>query len=154
VASYDRSIPPGGEGKITLRINTKGYDGKIRKSARVYTNDPKAHQEVLIVDALVRTPIVVSDRVVLLQGTTREAVSRTVDIRGKLDKPLKLEPIDYTLDKKVTFSIEELTKEKHYRVTFTSIPHVGNYYQGLLRLKTSYPEKPEVMIHVRGRFIN
>lgn len=154
MASYDRSIPPGGEGRITLKINTKGYDGKIRKSAKVYTNDPKAPQAVLILDALVRTPIVVSDRVVLLRGTTREAVSRTVDIRGKLDKPLKLEPMDYTLDKKVTFSIEELTKEKHYRVTFTSIPNAGNYYQGLLRLKTSYPEKPEVMIHVRGRFIN
>ena len=96
----------------------------------------------------------VSDRIDLLQGTTREAVTRSVDIRGKLDKPLKLEPIDYTLDKKVTFSIEELTKDKHYRVTFTSIPNVGNYYRGLLRLRTNYPEKPELMIHVRGRFIN
>lgn len=154
MASYDRSIPPGGEGKITLRLNTKGYDGRIRKGAKVYTNDPKASQEILIIEALIRTPIAISDRIVLLQGTTRDAVTRSVDIKGRLDKPLKLEPIDYTLDKKVTFSIEELTKDKHYRVTFTSIPNVGNYYRGLLRLRTSYPEKPEVMIHVRGRFIN
>ena len=154
MASYDRSIPPGGEGKITLRLKTKGYDGKIRKGAKVYTNDPKASQEFLIIEALVRTPIVVSDKIVLLQGTAREAVTRTVEIRGKLDKPLKLEPVDYTLDKKVTFSIEELTKEKHYRVTFTSIPNVGNSYRGLLRFRTSYPEKPELMIYVRGNFIN
>jgi hypothetical protein len=154
VASYDRSILPGGEGKITLRLNTAGYEGKVRKAARVYTNDPKTPQEILVIDALVKTPIMVSDKVVFLQGTTQETITRSIDIRGELNKPLKLEPVDYTLDKKVKFNIEEVTKGKHYRVTFTSIPNAGNYYQGLLKLRTSYPEKPELVIHVRGKFLN
>jgi hypothetical protein len=154
VASYDRSIPPGGEGKITLKLNTTGYEGKVRKAARVYTNDPKTPQEILVIDALVKTPIMVSDKVVFLQGTTQETITRSIDIRGELNKPLKLEPVDYTLDKKVKFNIEEVTKGKHYRVTFTSIPNAGNYYQGLLKLRTSYPEKPELVIHVRGKFLN
>jgi len=154
VASYDRSIPPGGEGKITLKLNTTGYEGKVRKAARVYTNDPKTPQEILVIDALVKTPIMVSDKVVFLQGTTQETITRSIDIRGELNKPLKLEPVDYTLDKKVKFNIEEVTKGKLYRVTFTSIPNVGNYYQGLLKLRTSYPEKPELVIHVRGKFLN
>ncbi len=154
MASYDRSIPPGGEGKITLRLNTTGYEGKIRKAARVYTNDPKTPQEFLVMDALVKTPIMVSDKVVFLLGTTQETISKSIDIKGELNKPLKLEPVDYTLDKKVKFNIEEVTKGKQYRVTFTSIPNVGNYCQGLLRLKTSYPEKPELVIHVRGKFLN
>ncbi len=154
MASYDRSIPPGGEGKITLKLNTTGYEGKVRKAARVYTNDPKTPQEILVIDALVRTPIMVSDKTVFLQGTTQETITRSIDIKGDLNKPLKLEPVDYTLDKKVKFNIEEVTKGKHYRVTFTSIPNVGNYYQGILKLRTSYPEKPELVIHVRGKFIN
>ncbi len=154
MASYDRSIPPGGEGKITLKLDTRGYEGQVRKAARVYTNDPKTPQDTLVIDALVKTPIVVSDRVVFLQGTTQETITRSIDIRGELNKPLKLEPMDYTLDKKVRFNIEEVTKGKHYRVTFTSIPNVGNYYQGLLKLRTSYPEKPELVIHVRGKFLN
>jgi hypothetical protein len=154
VASYDRSIPPGGEGKITLKLNTRGYEGKIRKAARVYTNDPRTTQDTLVMEALVKTPIMVSDRVVFLQGTTQETITRSIDIKGELNKPLKLDPVDYTLDKKVKFNIEEITKGKHYRVTFTSIPNVGNYYQGLLKLRTSYPEKPELVIHVRGKFLN
>jgi hypothetical protein len=154
VASYDRSILPGGEGKITLRINTAGFEGRIRKAARVYTNDPKFPRETLVLDALVKTPIMLSQRFVFLQGTTQETITRSIDIRGELNKPLKLEPVDYTLDKKVKFNIEEVTKGKHYRVTFTSIPNVGNYYQGLLKLRTSYPEKPELVIHVRGKFLN
>ncbi|MBP1741306.1 MAG: hypothetical protein H6Q48_3599 [Deltaproteobacteria bacterium] len=154
MAYFDRSIPPGGEGKITLTVNTRGFDGKFRKAARVYTNDPRTPQDTLVMEALVKTPIVISDRMVLLLGTTQEAITRTVDIKGELNKPLKLEPVDYTLDKKVKFNIEEVAKGKHYRVTFTSIPNVGNYYQGILRLKTSYAEKPELVIHVRGKFIN
>ena len=154
MASYDRSIPPGGEGKITLKLNTTGYEGKVRKAARVYTNDPKTPQEILVIDALVKTPIMVSDKMVFLQGTTQETIIKSIDIKGELNKPLKLEPVDYTLDKKVKFNIEEVTKGKHYRVTFTSIPNVGNYYQGLLKLRTSYPEKPELVIHVRGKFLN
>ncbi len=154
MAYFDRSIPPGGEGKIPLRLNTRGYDGKVPKTARIYTNDPKTPQDTIVIEALVKTPIILSDRMVFLQGTTQEAVTRTVDIKGELNKPLKLEPVDYTLDKKVKFNIEEVAKGKHYRVTFTSIPNVGNYYQGLLRLRTSYSERPEVVIHVRGKFIN
>ena len=154
MAYYDRSIPPGGEGKITLKFNSRGFEGRIRKAARVYTNDPKNRRDTLVIDALVKTPIMISNRLVYLHGTTQETVTKTVDITGELDKPLKLEPVDYTLDKKVKFNIEEITKGKHYRVTFTSIPNVGNYYQGLLKLRTSYAEKPELVIHVRGRFLN
>jgi hypothetical protein len=154
VAYFDRSIPPGGEGKITLVVNTRGYDGKFRKAARVYTNDPKIPQETLVMEALVKMPIVLSERMVFLQGTTQETITRTVDIKGELNKPLMLEPVDYTLDKKVKFNIEEVSKGKHYRVTFTSIPNVGNYYQGLLKFRTSYPEKPELVIYVRGKFLN
>jgi len=154
VAYFDRSIPPGGEGKITLNLNTRGYEGKVRKTARVYTNDPKTPQDMIVIEALVKTPIVMSGRMVLLQGTTQETITRTVDIKGELNKPLKLEPVDYTLGKKVKFNIEEIAKGKHYRVTFTSIPNVGNYYHGLLKLRTSYPEKPELVIHVRGKFLN
>jgi hypothetical protein len=91
---------------------------------------------------------------VLLQGTTHEAITGTVDIKGELDKPLKLEPVGYTLDRKVKFNIEEISRGKQYRVTFTSIPNVGNYYQGILKLRTSYPEKPELVIFVRGKFLN
>jgi hypothetical protein len=154
VAYFDRAVPPGGEGKITLLVNTKGYDGKIRKTARIYTNDSRTSQDTFVIEALIQTPIVMSDRMVLLLGTTREAISRSVDIKGELNKPLKLEPVDYTLDKKVKYNIEEVSRGKHYRITFTSIPNVGNYYHGLLKLRTSYPEKPELVIHVRGKFLN
>jgi hypothetical protein len=154
VAHFDRAIPPGGEGKITMKLNTRGYEGKVRKSARVYTNDPNRQMETITIEAFVKTPILVSPRSVFLQGKVTERMTKSVDIKGDPAKTLKIEPIDFSLNHRVKYSIEELSPGKHYRVSFTSIPNVGNHYQGTLRLKTNYPEKPELLIFVRGRFIN
>jgi hypothetical protein len=154
VAHFDRAIPPGGEGKITLKIDTRGYEGKIRKSARIYTNDPNRPRETITVEAFVKTPIRVSPRSVFLNGKVTEAVTRSVDIKGDPAKSLKIEPRDFSLNHRVKFAIEEISPGAHYRVNFTSIPNVADHFQGALRLRTNYPEKPELLIFVRGRFIN
>jgi hypothetical protein len=40
-ARFDRDIPPGGEGTITITLDTKGCRGVNKKSALVYSNDPR-----------------------------------------------------------------------------------------------------------------
>ena len=49
VVSYtEEEILPGGEGIVTVRVNTKGYGGrKISKRATVYTND-KNHPKLIL----------------------------------------------------------------------------------------------------------
>jgi len=78
MADFDRSIPPGGEGKITLVLNTLGYAGKLQKGARVLTNDPNTPQDTLIIEAFVKTPITVSENMVFLKGAQQDAVTKTV----------------------------------------------------------------------------
>ena len=56
MASFDGAIPPGGVGKITLSVSTKGYQGSISKRARVYSNDPKNKQATLTLMASVKEP--------------------------------------------------------------------------------------------------
>jgi hypothetical protein len=41
-------------GKITLSVSTEGYQGSIRKRARVYNNDPKNKQTYLTITAFVK----------------------------------------------------------------------------------------------------
>jgi len=154
VAYFDRAVPPGGEGKITLQLKTRGYEGRIRKAARVYTNDPARPTETIIVEAFIKTPIKVSPKAVFLSGKASEAVTRTVDIKGDPAKSLKIEPLDFSLENRVKYAIEEISPGNHYRVSFTSIPNVSNYYHGALRLRTNYTEKPNLLIFVRGRFLN
>jgi len=152
VADFDRTIPPGGEGKITLRVNTSGYQGEIRKRARVYTNDPSNKVEVLSIKAFVKTPIYLSTRYVAFKGLAGRKITKTVRIRAEGNKPLKLEPSHFDLSKKVTYRIEEVEAGRIFKVHFTSIPGPAGIYQGVLKLKTNYPEKPEITIRIMGKF--
>lgn len=154
MANFDRAVPPGGEGKITLRLNTRGYEGKVRKAARVYTNDPGNRTETLTLDVFVKTPILVSPRSVFIQGKAAETLTRSVEITGDPGKPLKIEPVDFNLHHRLTYSIEEISPGKRYRINFATIPNVADQYRGRLLLRTNYPEKPELSIFVRGRFVN
>lgn len=154
MAQFDRTIPPGGVGKITLRVETEDRQGKIRKGARVYTNDPLRKLERISIEAYVKTAIHLSAKSVYFSGKVGETITKTIDIRGQPDKPLKLEPNHFDLENKVTYRIEEIETGRMYRIHFTSVPGPTIKYRGLLKLKTNYSEKPEITIGIRGRFKN
>ena len=151
MAHFDKAIPPGGEGKIKLRVRTKGYQGSVHKSAKVYHNDPNRGVLVLKMTANVKVPIYLSSRYVRLYGKEGQSVTRVVDIKAELDKPLKLSPIEFNLSDKLSYTIEEIEKGKKFRIRFKSIPGPPQTYTGFLKIKTNYPEKPEITVRIRGR---
>lgn len=153
MASFDRSIPPGGEGKITLTVDTRGYEGNIHKTAVVYTNDPKMARFTLGVRAFVHVPISVKPRYVRFHGREDVEVTKSVEITAGLDKPLTLEPGQSNLEGKLTYKIVEIDKGRKFRVYFTNIPGGVGAYMGFLNLKTNYNEKPVVNIRISGRFV-
>jgi hypothetical protein len=153
VAYFDRAVPPGGEGKVTIRINTKGYEGEIRKSARVYTNDPRRRIEVLTVKALVTGAISLTPRSVYLSGEVGRDIAKTVTVTAEEDKPLKLEPSGFNLSGKVEYRIEEVDAGREFRVHFTGISNDVGIYRGFLKLKTNYPERPEITIWIKAKFL-
>lgn len=153
MAQFDRTIPPGGEGMITLRVNTKGYQGIVRKSARVYTNDPANRIQTIGLEGFIRGAVALSPKSVFFQGFATETIRKTVLIRAGFDKPLKIQPVNFNLDKMLSYKIEEVQRGKLYQVHFATIPGTYNYFQGFLKLKTNYPETPEILIQIKGRFM-
>ena len=97
--------------------------------------------------------ITVSHRYVNLYGMEGESIAREVEIRAGLDKPLTLKPIQFNLEGRLTYAIGEIKKGRRFQIRFTSIPGPPQTYQGFLKLKTTYPEKPEIIIRIRGRFV-
>ncbi len=149
--SFDRAIPPGAEGKITLQVKTDGFQGPIDKSAVVTSNDPVNRQITLRLKAMVQVPIVLTPKYVYLSGNAEQTVTRVVEITATLDKPLEITPGEFNLEEKVSFKIEEIEKGRKYNVRFESIPGPSQAYQGFLKIKTNYAEKPEMTIWIRGR---
>ena len=145
-------IPPGGEGKITLRVNTRGYVDRIRKSAKVNTNDPALNVVHIALLAYVKVPVYLSSHYVFLRGPQGARVTRFVEIRAGLDKPLALERGEFTLQGKVNYVLEEIEKGRRFKIGFTNVSDGSGSYAGFLRFKTNYPEKPFFDIRIRGRF--
>ena len=135
-----------------MQVTTDGYEGRIEKTARIITNDSRSGESFFKVTADIRVPIHVSTPYVLLAGREDEAVTGVVEIRAELDKPLSLTPTAFSLEDDVRYKIEEVEQGRRYILHFTSIPGGRRSYQGYLKLKTNYPERPEVTIRLRGRF--
>ena len=54
VASFDRIIKPGAEGKIQSSVDTKSFSGPISKSIVLHSNDPERPQMNLFIKAMVK----------------------------------------------------------------------------------------------------
>jgi hypothetical protein len=154
VASFDRSVPPGGEGKITVRIKTKGYHGALRKKIKIFSNDPASNPAIVSLQVNVKIAVFVSPRYVNLYAREGEAVSSVISIKAMLNRPLELTLSQFDLTGKVTYRVEEVKKGKHFNIHFTSVPASPHVYQGYLKFKTNYPEHQEIAIRIRGRIVH
>lgn len=152
VVHFDSVIPPKGEGKITVKIDTKGFDGPERWVVKVSSNDPKWKEAVLDLRANVKAVIILTGSMVLFSGNKNTTITREIGISTGLDKPLILTPEQFTLSGKVTYTLSEIEKGKRYRVNFQNVPGKHRNYRGFLKLKTNFDEKPDVTLWIVGRF--
>ena len=151
MARYDKVIPPGGEGKIILEVNTKGFAGNVTKAARVCTNDLKNGIIWIGIKAFVKVPILVSPGLVYFGGFAEDTVEKVVTIRAGHDMPLSLKPVSFPLSDKVEYRIDTVEKGRLFRVVLTNKSGVSGWYNGLLKFETNYPEKPVITIRVMGQ---
>jgi hypothetical protein len=152
VAHFDFLIPPNGLGKITVRIDTKGFEGKQRWAVKVVTNDPNWHEAVLDLRANVKPVITITGAPVFLGGKKKTPTTGEAEISTGLDQPLILTPEQFTLSGKVTYSISEIEKGRRYKVIFQDVSGKRENYRGFLNLKTSLSERPDVTLWIIGRF--
>ncbi len=151
MASYDRAIPPGEEGKIVLTVDTKGYERNIHKTAYVHTNDPNMPKFIIGIRAFVQVPVFVTPRYTFLKGAAERPVTRTVKIEAGLGKPLELRPDKFSLAERLNYEIEEVEKGRFFLVRLTTIVGKPGNFSGYLNLKTNYEEQPIINIPIRGR---
>ena len=113
---------PEEEGKITLRVRTSGYRGNKTWGANVYTNDPTWKQFNLIVKANVKPLITVSPPHAVIYFRDNEIITREVEIRAELPRPLTLTPTEFSLGGTLTYRIDEIEKGKIFKISFQECP--------------------------------
>lgn len=150
MARYDRTIPSGGEGKITLAVKTKAYQGKVHKSARVTTNDPKHATLTIGMKGTVWAPIRVAPRYAHLRGVVGDDVETAVSVEAQKKDPMTIELASVSIKDKVAVEVKELEKGKRYQIKVKNKVDKQGAYNGSIKLTTNYPEKPELSIRVSG----
>lgn len=103
----------------------------------------------LIVD--VQVPIIVTPRYVLFNAIEGRIVTQFIEIIAGTDKPLKLEPAQFSLDGSMSYRIVEVEKSRKFRIYFSNAPEVSGTLRGFLNIRTNYSEKPMLNISIHAR---
>jgi uncharacterized protein DUF1573 len=162
VTSWDKSVPPGKEGKATLEVQTASQSGEIAKIATLHTNDPERPMIIFTLTANVLSgaplrqgryvgPVFISPetRVALYTSPGKKAsteISITAD-----NAPVKVLRVEGGT-KHFTSRIEAIESGRSYKVIVESLPiETPDIYIDQLRIITDSESLPAFTIDVALR---
>jgi hypothetical protein len=150
VARFDRAIPPGGEGRITLEVKTAKYQGKILKSAKVFSNDPKQPRVTIGLTGNVWAPVRINPQYAWLNGIVGDTVENVVRLRGQKKASLIVRLASVSIPDKVDVELKEVEKGRGYELKIRNKVQGEAKYAGEVKLTTNYSERREIRIKVSG----
>ena len=152
VASFDKAISPGQEGKVTLKVNTKNRKGKLNQSATIFSNDPQKPTTKISISGLIKQFISVEPNTrVLLQGYYGDKIVKKVTITSPEERPLKITGITTDIEDKIKYMLKTIEKEKEYSLEIKTRSGIKESFRGKVVLKTNTKEKPEIELFVTGK---
>ncbi len=156
--SYSKKIPPGGEGKITMKVNTRGYGGrKLTKNIIVMTNDPLAPKSTLTVSGKIEKFVTITPPVLRLTGKIGDELKSIVKIIPESKYPFSITGIRARNGENIKYELKEnrsASGGKEYTVTVENLKKDAGAYYDVLILKTDSKIQPEIKINVMARLMD
>lgn len=151
MARYDRVIPPGGTGEITLTIDTGKVRGNFEKKAIVWSNDQERMSVALYLRGEVKPHILLEPGGYLsLWGVKGRVPKEHLDIINNHTRPFKLTGIDSDLPDHIRWRLEEIRPGYIYKLEVEDVSKRAGDYTGHLNIRTDNPKKPELVIIING----
>lgn len=151
MARYDRVIPPGGKGKVTIKIDSSRIRGKFEKKAIVWSNDPDRMSVALYLKGEVKAHISLEPGgYISLVGVKGNVPLEHVEIINNHESPVKITGVDNDLPDRIRWRIEEIKPGFIYRLEVEDISKRGGDYTAHLNIRTDNPDKPGLSLIIRG----
>ena len=148
---YDRVIPPGGTGQITLKIDTSSVNGEFEKKATVWSNDPQRKRVELYLKGEVKPHIsLVPGGYLSLQGAKGQVTGEKLDIINNHEQPFKITSIISDLPDNIIWHLKEIKHGYSYTLKVEDISTKAGQYSGHLVVRTDQLQKPALVIIVSG----
>nr|CBX29693.1 hypothetical protein N47_J06740 [uncultured Desulfobacterium sp.] len=146
-------MPAGGEGKITISVNTAGYGGKsVKKNIVVYTNDKKKPKTYLAVRGIVEKIVDVRPNKVFLSGPSDKEISVSVVVVPEEKYPFNIKDVKAQNSNNIAVNLEKEKESnpKQYTLIVKNIATVkGKYYDWII-IRTDSSINNEIKIPVIG----
>ena len=157
MASFDKVIPPGKEGKIAVKVKTQGYKNTLTRSIAVETNDPAQQKIALKVKMNIKRAVLIEPQERLTwNARVNASETKSFFISSENDPEFAVTAVQgRRQDVKTTFIKVADDKCKNapcYEVKATFSPDkVSNRYNERLTIKTTSKREPETFITLSGR---
>ena len=153
VPTYDKSIPPGGRGKINLGLKPFSVVNEFKKSTIIHTNDPE-HPEVVLILRGVAEPMVAVNpsHIVRLKGTPGQDTLAQVRITSRLPTPWQVKYFQTSIPDKIDISLKTEEPGKVYVMEIKNKFKEKGAYSGIVEIFNNFEKHPRLLLRVFGNF--
>jgi hypothetical protein len=151
--SFPRHILPGGEGKIAIKLDTKGYSGEhITKTIAVRTNDKQKPEFNLVISGDVKPVADITPAEAKLTGNVGQKIKQTVTIAPTSENRFKIVEVKAEKGDNIRYNLIEMSRPDgiKYQLTVYNVKKEKGWYIDNIYLKTSSSRSPVLKIRVLG----
>ncbi len=151
VADYERTIPPGGQGKITLAIKPYSVLHEFSKGTQVWTNDPEKSLFRLVLTGNAKPFIEITpSHIVRLRGAPGNNVQGEVRFTSHLPGAFEITNFRTNIPDKIDVSLKPVEPGRVYVLEVKNKAQNSGPYAGLIELNTNSKERPRLIVRVFG----
>lgn len=148
---YDQVVQPGAQGKISIKIDSRGRGGSFFKFILVSSNDPIQPQLRLQLKGLIQPLISMQPgNLISFEGVSGTVQAKAIDLKATSVKLFHIARTETNIPNKITYEVEPISDGKHYRLKVMNKTEAG-IYNGFIKLFTDLPDNPEVIVEVKGK---
>ncbi len=153
VPSYDKVIPPGGQGNITLTIKPFSVIHQFKKDAKVRLNDPALPVFNLSLTGNAEPFIEIQpSHIVRLRGSPGDPAQGEVRFISHLPTPWKITGYMTTIPDKIEIKLKPEVPNQVYDLEVRNVCQQAGPYAGVIELFTTSKERPRLIVRVFGDF--
>jgi len=154
VANYDRSIPPGTQGEISLSIKPFSVRRQFRKETRGFVNDPEEPEFSLVLTGKAK-PLIEIDpsHIVRLRGSQRANLHAEVRLTSNLPGPFEITNFRTNIPDKIDVSLKLVKPGQVYVLEVKNKAQNSGHYGGFIELKTTSTKRPRLRVRVFGDIV-
>jgi hypothetical protein len=149
VAKYDRVIPPGGAGKISLQIQPFSVVHAFKKKTYVRFNAPDLSSVTLVVTGNAQKSIEIEpSHIVRFRGPPKDNLTAQVKLTSNLPFPWEITKWQDSIPDKIDVKLKTERPGKVYVLEVRNKSLDEGHYVGMIELFTNVVHKPKIIIRV------